>query len=84
MPFPVLPDSLGQARAFFLLPLTSDAPTPEGGEHLCLLRLASLPRWVWRDPSTALGFDPVNATADEIVTRSLELIWVDELGALAE
>jgi hypothetical protein len=54
---------------------------PDGGEHLYLLRLASFPSWAWSDPITALRLDLINATADEIAIRSLDLIQVDELGA---
>lgn len=52
---------------------------PDGGEHLYLLRLASLPGWSWSGPITGLRLDIVNATSDEIAIRSLDLIQVDEL-----
>ncbi len=63
----------GQSVRFRLL--------PDGGEHLYLLRLASLPGWTWSGPITGLRLDLVDAAADEIAIRSLDLIQVDELGA---
>jgi hypothetical protein len=53
----------------------------DGGEHLYLLRLASLPGWAWSGPITGLRLDLVNASTDEIAIRSLDLIQVDELAA---